>query len=199
MIQSWTEQRDALLRDIGNYTTELNSLIESTTSKGLALADLHQSIAEARGRIAELDALEQRYRGSLATDIAELEVRKTRLQGECAVLEERVKDGNEKYAIVTMATIDLQSAHNTMKDQSAIVNRVVGEIIQTSQVHTSEMKVIMDQIKTVATEVIEKSNKNIATADITLNKLTMHIVDRQRPIPVRRTYPPDHPRFEPKE
>lgn len=193
VLQTWTEQRDALLREIGNYSTELDTLQKSTKSEGLALAALHTSIAEARGRIAELDALETRYRGSLATDIAQLEVRKSRLEGECSVLDERIKGGSDKYEFLIVATGEMQSAHDTMKDQAVIVNRVVGEIIQTSQTHTSDMKTIMTEIKSLSDQVIEKSEANIAKADITLNKLTMHIIDRQRPIPVRRTYPPGHP------
>lgn len=185
-IQSWTEQRDSLLREIGNYSTELNLLKDSTKEKGLALADLHESIAEARGRISELSALEERTKGSLSVEIVELEVRKSRLQGEVILLEEKCNDEAGRYAALVEATTALESAHDIMKDQAAIVNRVAGEMIETSQLHTSEMKNIMEEIRTISTEVIEKSEKNIATADITLNKLTMHVVDSQRPIPVRR-------------
>lgn len=196
VIQTWTEQRDSLHRDIGVASTELETLTKATTEKGLALADLHQSIAEARGRIAELDALETRMRGSLATDVAELEARKSRLQDECVMIGDRVKAGAEQYAIFVTATANLQSAHDTMKDQSAIVSRVVGEVIQTSQVHTSEMKVIMDNIKTVSDSVIDKGNENLKQTNIVLEKMPKFIFDMQKPIPVRRTYPVGHPRYE---
>ncbi len=192
-IQAWTEERDSLLRDIGIYSVELEALKKDTKGEGLALADLHRSISEARGRLAELDALEARYRNSLSTDIATLEVRKSRLEGECVLLEEKLKGGNEKYEIVTAATAVLEAAHDVMKDQSAIVNRVVGEIITTSQTHTSEMGTIMAEIRTIATEVIEKGNTNVAQTNIILEKLPKYIFELQKPIPVRRTYPAGHP------
>ena len=195
MIQGWTEQRDALLREIGIYTIERDTVKKESEAQGLALADLHIQIGEARGRIAELTALEERYKTSVSTEVSVLEVRKSRLEGECTVLEERAKGADEKYAIVTMATNDLQIAHDTMKDQSMIVSKVVGEIIQTSQIHTSDMKSVMEEIRTISTEVIDKSNKNITQADIVLNKLTMRVIDNQRPIPVRRTYPHGHPLY----
>ncbi len=190
VIQTWTDQRDSLLREIGIYSTQFDELKKSTQDKGLALADLHQSIAEAKGRLAEIDALETRMRGSLATDIAELEVRKSRLQGECALLSEKLKGGLEVYETTVGNTATLQSAHDVMKDQAAIVDRVVGEIIQTSTLHTSEMKTIMTDIKAISDQVIDKGNDNIKQTGIVLEKLPKYIFELQRPIPVRRLYHP---------
>jgi len=187
-IQGWTEQRDTLLRQIGVYSAELEEKKKGVVQSGLDFAALEKQIAEARGRLAEIDALEARYRGSLATDIAELEVRKTRLEGECTLMEEKLKSGAEKYSIITAATDSLEAAHVVMKDQSAIVNRVVGEIIQTSTLHTSEMKTMMAEIKTVADGIIEKGNFNIAQTGIIIEKLPKYIFELQRPIPVRRAY-----------
>lgn len=196
VIQTWTEQRDSLHRDIGVASIELEALTKSVTEKGQARADLDQGIAEARGRIAELDALETRMRTSIPSDIAELEVRKSRLQGECSILDERLKSGAEKYEIITGAIVQLESAHQTMRDQAAVVNSVVGEIIRTSQVHTSDMKVMMDSIKTVSDSVIDRGNENVKQTNIVLEKMPRFIFDMQKPIPVRRTYPVGHPRYE---
>lgn len=193
-LQGWTEQRDSLLAEIRNYSIQLEDLQKSTVTEGAALAALHVSIGEARGRLAELEAVETRWRGSVSTDISELEVRKTRLQGECSLLDEKLKGGNEKFEIITSAIGTLEAAHETMRDQSAIVNRVVGEIIQTSQAHTSDMKVTMAEVRTLALEVIDKSNANISQADLVLSKLALHIAERQKPIPVRRMYPSGHPK-----
>ncbi len=191
MLQSWTEKRDGLLADIRIYSMELEELQKSTVSKGEALAALHVSIGEARGRLAEIDALETRMRGSLATDISELEVRKSRLQGECTALDEKLKGGEEKLYVITNAVTQLESVHETMKDQSAIVNRVVGEIIQTSTLHTSEMKTIMSEIKSISDSVVERGNENIAQTKIILEKLPKYIFELQKPIPVRRMYSPE--------
>lgn len=195
VIQTWTEERDALLREIGNYSTELGELKKSTKAEGLALADLHTSIAEARGRISELEALETRYRGSLATDISTLEVRKSRLEGECVLLEEKIKGGNEQYVIVTAATETLQSANDTMKDQAAIVNTVVGDIIKTSQVHISDMDVLVARIKTVATDVIDRGEQNVAQANLLIETVPLFVAKLQKSISIPRKYPEGHPRF----
>jgi len=75
-----------------------------------------------------------------------------------------------------------------MADQAKIVNQVVGEIIETSTLHTNEMKTIMGDIKFIATEVIEKGNENVKQTNIVLEKLPRYIFELQKPIPIRRTY-----------
>ncbi len=194
-LQSWAEKRDAILGEIRNFSIELEGLQKSTKDQGQNLAALHVSIGEARGRLAELDALEQRMRTSLPHDIAELEVRKSRLQGECSLLDAKLDAGADKYAVITLAVTDLELAHGVMKDQAAIVNRVVGEIIQTSQVHTSEMKTIMAEVRTVAAEVIEKGNANIAQANSLSKTVPLFVAKLQQSIAAPRKYPEGHPRF----
>ncbi len=185
-IHTWTEQRDALLREIGVFSTQSAEVQKKLKEDGLALEDIHNQIAEGRGRIAELAAVEERWRNSLPADIAELEVRKSRLEGEVVEKELKAKSAEDKYQIVTGATKDLSDAHVVMTDQAKIVEGVLGGIIQTSIAHASDAKVVMDEVRTIALEVIEKSRKNIETADIVIPKLTQFVVDLQRPIPVRR-------------
>lgn len=185
-IETWTEKRDALLREIGIYESRLQVVKKDCIEGGLALDDLNKQIAEARGRLAELDALEERHKSSISVAVAELEVRKTRLETECTAMEKRLKDGAESEAQIATSIKILGEAHDKMSDQAQIVNRVVGEIIQTSQLHTSEMKTIMDSIRTVSTEVIDKGKKNIEQTNIVLGELPRFIFELQRPIPVRR-------------
>lgn len=188
VIQTWTEQRDTLLREIGILSTQLESLKKETKEEGLALADLHKSIAEARGRIAELVALEDRYKGSLSTEVAELLTRKSKLESECATKEADLKTATEKYQVTTNAIVDLSKAHDVMKDQAVIVNKVTGELIETSQLHISNLKNSIGEIQTIADQIIEKGNANIAQTNIVLEKLPRYIFELQKPIPVRRVY-----------
>lgn len=185
-IQTWTETRDALLREIGVYQSRLEVIKKDCKEGGLALADFHTQIAEVRGRLAELDALEERHKNSISVVVSELEVRKTRLETECTAMEKRLKDGAESEAQIFTSIKVLSEAHDKMADQAQIVNKVVGEIIQTSQLHTSEMKTIMSNIRTVSNEVIEKGNKNIQQTNLVIAELPRFVFELQRPIPVRR-------------
>ncbi len=194
-LTTFAEKRDVLLREIGNLSVQREGIEKSCKDGGAALTDINNQIAEARGRLAELVELETRWRGSVSTDIMQLEVTKTRLQGEVSLLEEKVKGGEEKYAIVIGAGAELEKAHIIMQDQAAIVNKVVGEIIITSQTHTSEMKTIMDNIRVVSLDVIEKGNANIAQADSLMVTVPRFVESLQKSIASRRVYPEGHPKF----
>jgi len=188
VIETWTEKRDTLLREIGVAETTLSDVRKATTEEGLNLEALHKSIAEAKGRLAELDALEDRKRNSVAIDVAELEARKSRLEGECLAKESAVIAATQEESRVIASINILCEAHDKMADQAKIVNQVVGQIIETSQAHMSEVSHMMIDIKAIASEVIEKGNENVTQTNIVLEKLPKYIFELQRPIPVRRTY-----------
>lgn len=186
VIETWTEQRDTLLREVGALQTEKGSLNKEVSEKGASLTEINLAIAEARGRLSELDALEDRRKSSVSIEVAELEARKSRLEAECLAAEAKVKASEvEETRIITSIGV-LCDAHDKMADQAAIVNKVVGEMIETTQVHVSETKTIMADIRAISTEVIEKGNENIKQTGIILEKLPRYIFELQRPIPVRR-------------
>ena len=194
VIQTWTEERDKLLRDIGLYSSELEEKKKLNADAGLAFADLEKSIAEAKGRLAEINALEERMRISLSTDVAELTARKSRLEAECVSKEAELKTWDARKAETVASIESLVLAHDRMSDQATIVDQVVGKVIETSKIAVSDMKTTMAEIHAIATTVIEKSNENISQANIVIDKMPKIIFDMQRPIPVRRTYPIGHPR-----
>lgn len=192
-IRTWTEERDALRNEIGTLTTERDGIAQSTREGAEALTDLNNRIAEARGRIAELDALEERHRTSVATDISELEARKSRLEAECVAKEEAIKVLGSRQTDAMHNIEVLVLAHDKMSDQATIVDQVVGQVIETSKQAVSDMKIDMAEVHTVALEVIAKGNENVTQTNVVLEKMPKFIFDMQRPIPVRRTYPAGHP------
>ncbi len=196
VIRTWTEQRDALLKEVGELTTERDGLQTSNAEGAASFTDLQNRISEAKGRIAELDALEQRHRTSVATDIAELEARKSRLESECEAKEAalRVLGTRQDDAIHNIEILVL--AHDKMSDQAKIVDEVVGQVIETSKTAISDMKIDMAAIHTVATEVIDRGNENVKQTNIVIDGLPKFIFEMQKPIPVRRRYPKGHPYHE---
>lgn len=188
VIETWTEQRDSLLREIGVYQNDFNEIKKSKIDEGLALADLHKQIEFAKGRLVELDTLEERKKTSITIEVAELEARKSRLEAECLALSNRVTAAETEENRVINSISTLCEAHDKMADQAKIVNDVVSQIIETSKTHLSEATVLMSEIKTTSAEIIEKGNENVKQTNIVLEKLPRYIFELQRPIPVRRTY-----------
>lgn len=186
VIETWTEKRDSLLSEIGILQTQLDTQRKELTDGGLSLDELHRSIAEAQGRLAEITALEERYKESVSKEVAELETRKSRLEAECTAKEKEKEQSNSEITRINNAITTLSEAHDKMAEQAAIVNRVVGEITETSTAHVSETKTILAEVRTVANEVIEKGNENVKQTNIVLEQLPRFIFEMQRPIPVRR-------------
>lgn len=188
VIETWTEKRDNLLREIGILETRKAELSGENTQAGLNLDEFNRSIAEVRGRLAELDALEERKKDSLSIEVAELEARKSRLEGECTEKDKAIEVATREEKRISDSITLLSDAHGKMADQASIVNRVVGEMIQTTQAHVLETKTVMNEIRTVASEIIEKGNENVKQTGIILEKLPRYIFELQKPIPLRRTF-----------
>jgi len=188
VIETWTEKRDGLLREIGVYETRLNDLKGLSTDAGLALADLHKQIEFAKGRLTELNALEERHKTSLNIEVVDLEVRKTKLQSECTALEAELLKERDTMIVYISALDVLVSASDTLSAQSKLIDEVVGKAIATSESHLFEIKNMVESVKTISDEVIGKGNENVTQTNIILDKLPRYIFELQKPIPIRRAY-----------
>ncbi len=187
-LQSFADQRDSLLREIGVYSVERDELLKGNKGLGLSNADLENQIAEKRGVLSILDELEERKRASISADIVELELRKSQLESECIALQEKSTSAYEKYRDISQAMSDLYSTNDVIKNQASVVESMVGDIVETSKTHLSDTKVMMAEMRSVAVEVIEKGNENVAQTGIILDKLPRYIFELQKPIPLRRAY-----------
>lgn len=196
-LATWAEQRDAVLLQLREATIERDGTRGEAKEAGQNLAALHRDIQEVKGRIAELTALEERHKTSVSIEVAELEARKSRLEAECVAKNGELiifdKRGNEKVEAIKNLTI----VYERMSDQAQIVDQVVGKVIETSSAAVMDMKATMIEIHTLAGDVIEKGNANVAQTTIVLEKLPKYIFELQRPIPVRRTYAPGHIKHHP--
>lgn len=188
MLQTWAEKRDSLIRDIGTYQTELDTIKSDVKTQGLALADLHTQIAEVKGRLAEIIALEDRHRNSVSIEVSDLEVRKSRLQAECSGIEIELREKSNVMAVVLVSTKELQSIHTTMQDQVKIIESITSHIIETNKLYTTDMKATISEIKIISDQVIEKAETNISQTNIILEKLPKYIFELQKPIHIRRTF-----------
>jgi len=186
VIETWTEQRDALLREISALTIERDALFKKNTESSAAFTELQGRIDESKGRLSEISALEERWRVSLASDISALEVRKSQLQGEVLLEEEKLKALVKNNETMTSSNETISASLGLFVDQRNEISGLLGEIIEKTNTHLKEMSDTVLEIKTVATEVIDKGNENVKQTDIVLGQLPRFIFELQKPIPVRR-------------
>lgn len=185
-IQTWTEQRDELLREIGAYSVQSGEKKKELIADGQALDDIHIQISEATGRLKEIDALEERKLNSVSNEVSELEIRKTRLETECTAKEAQIKIADERLAEKAAALSNFSGAHDKMRDQAEIVDKVVGKIIQKSEDHVSDANTRMVEVNKIMDAVIEKGNKNLEQVGVLMEKIPKFILALQRSVPFRR-------------
>ncbi len=188
VIETWTEKRDALLREIGILETQLSELKKITIEEGQASTDLQRQISESKGRLIEIQAIEERTKNSLSIEVAELIAQKSRLESECEAKKSEIKASEEEEKRIISSIAILCEAHDKMSDQSKIVDEVVGQVIERSSQHASDIQILTVETKKVFDEMIEKGNKNITQTNIVLEKLPRYIFELQKPIPIRRAY-----------
>jgi len=132
--------------------------------------------------------LENRQKSSLSIEIVELEKRKSQLETEIEAKEAESKVF-DKTKVEKMTSIELLSmVHTKMSEQTKSLEETVSRVLKSAETHTSNMVEMVSNIETIATQVIDKSNKNVEQTNIVLKQLPRYIFELQKPIPVRRAY-----------
>jgi len=187
-ILTWTEQRDLLLKEIGVLNTEKEAIHKANKEQAESADELRLKSAEIQGRLDVLEVLENRQKSSLSIEIVELEKRKSQLETEITAKEAESKVF-DKTKVEKMTSIELLSmVHTKVSEQTKVLEETVGKVIKSAETHTSNMVEMVSNIETIATQVIDKSNKNVEQTNIVLEKLPRYIFELEKPIPLRRTY-----------
>jgi len=187
-ILTWTEQRDNLLKEIGVLNTEKEAIHKANKEQAESADELRLKSAEIQGRLDVLEVLENRQKSSLSIEIVELEKRKSQLETEITAKEAESKVF-DKTKVEKMTSIELLSmVHTKVSEQTKILEETVGKVIKSAETHTSNMVEMVSNIETIATQVIDKSNKNVEQTNIVLEKLPRYIFELEKPIPIRRAY-----------
>ena len=187
-ILTWTEQRDLLLKEIGVLNTEKETIQKANKEEAASAEELRLKSAEIQGTLYVLEVLENRQKSSLSIEIVELEKRKSQLEAEITAKEAESKVF-DKTKVEKMTSIELLSmVHTKVSEQTKVLEETVGKVIKSAETHTSNMVEMVSNIETIATQVIDKSNKNVEQTNIVLEKLPRYIFELEKPIPLRKTY-----------
>lgn len=185
-LVSWAEQRDTILREIGNAKIELDSINLSKKDAAISHTEISGRISEAKGRLAEIDAAEDRYRLSIATDIAELIARKSRLESEIETKTVELKSIDEKKNLIIEMITTLTNVHDKVFDRATAMDALIGHVVEIAQKHVSDTNGFMRNLGNAFQKMIDRGELNVKQTNIVLEKLPKYIFELQRPIPVRR-------------
>lgn len=185
-IQTWSDTRDKLLREVAQLESQKSVTKQEVTEAGLALTDIHKQIEFAKGRLAEIDALELRLKNSLSTEISNLLLEKQRLETEVTEIKNRIDAQKNEEQKAIDHTAFLLATNDKIATNSNILVEVTNAIITKAEKYVAETNASLKTISELVTQVIEKSNKNLEQTNIVLEKLPKYVFELQRPIPVRR-------------
>lgn len=189
-IETWTEQRDSLLKEISVLETEKAELTKKCKEEAESFTQMQLEESQIVGRIDVLVKSEEYHKNSVTKEVADLEARKSRLESECEA-KERESKVFDKRKDEKLASIDVLSmVHSKMADQAKVVEEVVGQVIKNSELHVSNIVKTMADVDTLVTQVIEKSEKNVEQTNIVLEKLPKYIFELEKPIPLQRKFAP---------
>lgn len=188
VIETWTEQRDALLREIGVLQTEASDLAKNNREASAAFTDIQNRILKAEGRLAEIERFEEQRKTLVSAEVAELEARKSKLEAECIERERAVEVAAAKEFESFAKITSLADAASKWEGQANILTETVGTIVRMGEKHLSETAALSEKMSSVMSEVITKGDENVKQTGVVLEKLPRYIFELQRPIPLRRSY-----------
>lgn len=187
-IQTWTEQRDSLLKEISVLEEQKKDVTNQCKEQAESFTKMQLEEAQILGRIDVLKQAEEVHKASVTKEVSDLEARKSRLESECEAKEEasKVFDKRKEEKLASIEVLSM--VHNKMADQAKIIEETVGQVIKNSEVHVANITKTMTEVDNLVTQVVEKSEKNIEQTNIVLEKLPKYIFELEKPIPLRRTF-----------
>lgn len=186
LLEELKEQEIVLVRDIGKYTAQLDQLTKSTTEKGAALQSLNESIAEAKGRMAEIEDAEKRYKDSVNNEIIELSVRKSQLESEITVKEAEISALDVRKEEISSEISTLVNIQDKVFGRVSSLEKVMANIVEAGDSYVSNILTKSEKIGGIFEQMIIKGRDNVKQTNIVLEKLPKYIFELQRPIPIRR-------------
>lgn len=192
-LRSWEYQRDHILKDLEEVQNKLQTARaeydltkKSNIDAGQAFSALEKQIAETKGRLSELQALEDRTKNSVSNDVVKLIEQKSKLDIEIQNKNSELFDIESKKESLLKDIDGLVLLHDKVFDKTKITEEILGKMVSVSQTNISDINAFVDKLKRVVEKVIEKANKNVAQTDIVLGKLPKYIFEMAKPLPVRR-------------
>lgn len=179
-IETWAEKRDTILNEIRILNSEKESLVNDTKKFGLALADLHNSINEANGRISELVELENRYRDSVSKEVSELVVQKSKLESDIAAQTIQLKMVLDKERGLVKLIDSFTSFYEEVSNKINDLNNTASNSVQNSQASVLYANSLIETLKKSVEDLIDVTQRNVNETNVVLNKLPAMLVELQK-------------------
>jgi len=179
-LSTWAGQRDALLSEISNLTTEKERLENTNKEKALSSTDMDNRVNQSIGRIEELDKTQVVLADTISKSTAGLLVQKSILEVEIEGLTKVIKLLTPQKESLEKDILSLTDIFNTMNERTGMLEQIVGHVTKASEVNKTVIDGLVESVKKSSQEIIDLNEKNVAATNDVLNKLPAMLMELQK-------------------
>lgn len=179
-LRSWADQRDEILREIGQLETRRRELDESVVAASASFADLQVRIGEARGRLAEIDAAEEIARASVAADVAAMHAEKSALDVAVTSAKAELASVREEHDRTLGNIADLAAFRDATFGKLREASEAADASGRVSREAMEDVAALLDRLKAGVRQILDLNAENVGATNEVIRKLPAMLVELQR-------------------
>ncbi len=185
-IDSWTDQRDRILKDISDKKDGSERLTKTNNYLSESNTEIANKIQQSIGRLNELDRQEVNRATFVLKDVVVLDEKKSILQTEVCSLESDIIELTEKKDNLIKDISSITKTYETVFSRSGEIERIVSE---TAKINSSNARDIINMFNEASIEfknIIDIGRENVAVTNRVIAEVPKMIVDIHRDIIERK-------------
>ena len=158
-LKSWAEQRDALLNDIANKTTERDILAKRNKELGQSSGNLETKVNQLIGRLEELRKKEKEAEDMTSKEILMLTIKKTKLEAANENFEKHNNIQQLKLDSIKKQIRTLTDLHDRVFSRVGVLDKVLERVTRINAKNIEESNTLVSSLKENVEKVLDTTNK----------------------------------------
>jgi chromosome segregation ATPase len=181
-LETWAEQRDALLASIAALKSE-NELLEKKNS-GLALSnvEIENRMREAVGKISGIKEMDAELSQKVSKEVVELTKNRSILEVEVSNFKKEVFELCQRKADLTADVLFLTDIFNKITGKAELLDKVVAHVTDVSKNNVVSIEGVAKEISRLFSEIISKSEETVVKANQVISELPRLLVEAKRQV-----------------
>lgn len=160
-LASWSEQRDAALREISVLTDQKFKLSKEVEGLSASKTLVKDETLKIEGRLEELNKREKEYEEIVSIKVAELEAKKTGLETEVSSLVKEVADLNRKKDVLNEIILSLSSIKERVVDHVNSIESTMKVASDAFAANSDSMIQLVAKLSESVEKIIDINNGNV--------------------------------------
>jgi len=174
------EEKNNFLNEIAALRVEKENLTKANKDLGISNSELTNSIHVSIGRIEELKKKEEDLSKMTSTEVTNLLIKKSILEGQITDLSKEVAYLEDKKSGITEDIVNQKEIYNDLFDKAGTLREIVGHVVAISDKNIIKLEqhssILVDKVK----EVVAISTENINKHNVILDEIPKIFVELKR-------------------